>query len=138
MNIAKTRYNALNYLLYGEFCRNPDLYIPYENIKISRLSIYADRPGKTVTTFEKNVPSLYVGTWKDKNGNIAIAMASISDASIPINFIIKPEQNDIPSKGKINIITSSGKKFLNTYTGRIHLDLELEPKGVYIIELTPQ
>ena len=35
--IVKTRYNALDYLLYGEFCRNPDLKVPSEIIKISKL-----------------------------------------------------------------------------------------------------
>jgi len=136
MEIVKTRYNALDYLLYGEFCRNPDLYIPRENIDISRLSIYAGRTGKTVTSFEKNVPSLYVGTWKAKNGNIAIALASISDAPITVSFVVKPEQYGILPKGNINIITSSGKKFLDRYTRSAHIDLELEPKGICIIELT--
>ncbi len=51
--IVKTRYNALDYLLYGEFCRNPDLKIPRENIKISKLSIYAGKTEESVTTFEK-------------------------------------------------------------------------------------
>ena len=136
MEIVKTRYNALDYLLYGEFCRNPDLYIPRENIDISRLSIYAGRTGKTVTSFEKNVPSLYVGTWKAKNGNIAIALASISDAPVTVSFVVKPEQYGILPKGNINIITSSGKKFLDRYTRSAHIDLELEPKGICIIELT--
>lgn len=136
--IVKTRYNALDYLLYGEFCRNPDLKIPRENIKISKLSIYAGKTEETVTTFEKNVPSLYVGTWKAKNGNIAIALASISDEVIPVNFTIDPENYNIPSEGKINLIKSSGKKYLEKYLNNIHVDIKLNPKEISIIEIAPQ
>lgn len=138
INIVKTRYNALDYLLYGEFCRNPDLKIPREDIKISKISIYSGRAGKTVTTFEKNVPSLYVGTWKAKNGNIAIALASISDEVIPVNLIIDPQNYNISSKGEINIINSSGKKFLETYLNNIHVEIKLNPKDITIIEIIPQ
>lgn len=138
INIVKTRYNALDYLLYGEFCRNPDLKVPSEDIKISKLSIYAGRTGETVTTFEKNVPSLYVGTWKAKNGNIAVALASISDEIIPVDFTIDPKNYNISSEGKVNIIKASGKKYLKTYLNNIHIEMKLNPKDIIIIEIVPQ
>lgn len=136
--IVKTRYNALDYLLYGEFCRNPDLKVPSEIIKISKLSIYAGRTGETVTTFEKNVPSLYVGTWKAKNGNIAVALASISDEIIPVDFTIDPEKYNISAEGDVNIIKASGKKHLETYLNNIHIEMKLNPKDITIIEIVPQ
>jgi len=138
INIVKTRYNALDYLLNGEFCRNPDLKVPSEDIKISKLSIYAGRTGETVTTFEKNVPSLYVGTWKAKNGNIAVALASISDEIIPVDFTIDPKNYNISSEGKVNIIKASGKKYLKTYLNNIHIEMKLNPKDIIIIEIVPQ
>ena len=136
--IVKTRYNALDYLLYGEFCRNPDLKVPSEIIKISKLSIYAGRTGETVTTFEKNVPSLYVGIWKVKNGNIAVALASISDEIIPVDFTIDPEKYNISAEGDVNIIKASGKKHLETYLNNIHIEMKLNPKDITIIEIVPQ
>ncbi|MGI6337947.1 MAG: DUF6259 domain-containing protein [Bacteroidales bacterium] len=136
--IVKTRYHALDYLLYGEFCRSPDLTIPYENIKISKLSIYAGRTGETVTTFEKNVPSLYVGTWKAKNGNIAVALASISDKDIPVDFTIDPKNYNISSEGKVNMIKANGKKQIGTYSNNIHIDMKLAPRDISIIEIVPQ
>jgi hypothetical protein len=135
MEIVKTRYNALDYLLYGEFCRNPDLYIPRENIDISRLSIYAGRTGNTVTAFEKDVPSLYVGTWKANNGNLAIALASISDEVIPVDFTIDPKKYHISSKGEVNLIKAGGKKQLKKYLNDIHIEMELNPKEICIIEV---
>jgi hypothetical protein len=135
MEIVKTRYHALDYLLYGEFCRNPDLHIPCENIDISRLSIYAGRTGNTLTAFEKNVPSLYVGTWKGKNGNLAIALASISDEVIPVDFTIDPKEYHIASKGEVNLIKAGGKKQLKGYLNDIHIEMELKPKEICIIEV---
>lgn len=136
--IVKTRYNALDYLLYGEFCRNPDLKIPRENIKISKFSIYAGKTKESVTTFEKNVPSLYVGTWKAKNGNIAVALASISDEVIPVDFTIDPEKYNISAEGDVNIIKASGKMHLETYLNNIHIEMKLNPKDITIIEIVPQ
>lgn len=137
-DIVKTRYKALDYLLYGEFCRNPEMEIPRENINISKLSIYAGRTGETVTAFEKNVPALYVGTWKAKNGNIAVALASISDEIIPVNFTIDPKKYNISVEGEINIIKASGKKHLETYLNNIHIEMKLNPKDITIIEIVPQ
>lgn len=137
-DIVKTRYNALDYLLYGEFCRNPEMEIPEENIDISRLSIYAGRTGGTVTAFEKNVPSLYMGTWKDNNGNLAIAIASISNEIIPVNLTIDPENYNISKEGQIYIIKSDGKKLLKNYSDNIHIDLKLDPRYVGIIEIIPK
>ena len=125
-------------MLYGEFCRSTDLTIPYENIKISKLSIYAGRTGETVTTFEKNVPSLYVGTWKAKNGNIAVALASISDKDIPVDFTIDPKNYNISSEGKVNMIKANGKKQIGTYSNNIHIDMKLAPRDISIIEIVPQ
>ena len=112
--------------------------IPEENIDISRLSIYAGRTGGTVTAFEKNVPSLYMGTWKDNNGNLAIAIASISNEIIPVNLTIDPENYNISKEGQIYIIKSDGKKLLKNYSDNIHIDLKLDPRYVGIIEIIPK
>jgi hypothetical protein len=136
LNIAKLRYRALKYLLYGEFCRKPKIESPEENIKISRLSIYKGREGESVTTFHKNVPVLYAGTWKAKDNNIGIALASISDNSVPIDFSFNSEDYNLPSKGKVYITSNKGKELLNSYTdGSIDVKFSLHPKGLCIIEI---
>jgi len=139
LSIARLRYKALKYLLHGEFCRNPRIESSVENIKISRLSIYAGRtPGERVKTFDKDVPVLYAGTWKADDNNIGIALASISDNSLPVNFSFRSADYNLPLQGKVYITTNEGKELLNSYTdGSINVKFSMQPRGLYIIEIVP-
>jgi len=139
LDIARLRYLALKYLLHGEFCRNPVIDYPEEEIKISRLSIYAGRtPGENVKAFEKKVPLLYVGTWRAADKNIGIALASISDRSIPVSFSFNSKDYDLPPQGKIYFTTIKGKELLGSFTdGSVNISLLLKPRGSGIIEVVP-
>jgi hypothetical protein len=135
-DIAKIRYNHLKYLLYGEFCRNPEIQSPLENINISRLSIYVGRKGESVTAFEKEVPVLYAGTWRSEDNNLGIAMASISDDPIPVDFSFSAKDYGIPSKGNIYITTNKGKELLNSYSnGQVNVKFTIESRGLCFIEI---
>lgn len=138
LNIAKVRYLSLKYLLYGKFCRSPQMTIPEEEIKISKLSIYAGREGESVTTYDKKVPLLYLGTWIAKDNNIGIAMASISDNPIPVDLNMNTKDYPLAGKGKAFITTTDGKKLLTSYTnGSINTSFYIQPKEVCIIEIVP-
>ncbi len=139
LDIARLRYMALKYLLHGEFCRNPVIDYPEEEIKISRLSIYAGRtPGENVKAFEKKVPLLYAGTWRAADKNIGIALASISDRSIPVSFSFNSKDYDLPPQGKIYFTTIKGKELLGSFTdGSVNISLLLKPRGSGIIEVVP-
>ncbi|SHG03754.1 hypothetical protein SAMN05444274_1248 [Mariniphaga anaerophila] len=138
LDIAKLRYQALKYLLYGEFCRSPQIDYPEEEIKISKLSIYAGRKGKSVTTFNKKVSLLYSGTWKAKDNSVGIALASISDDTLPVHFSINSEDYKLSDKGKIYIRTTNGKELLGSYSnGLINVEISLQPKGICIVEIVP-
>ena len=136
LNMVKLRYKGLKYLLYGKFMRSPKIDIPEQEIDISRLSIYAGRGGETVTAFKKSVPSLYVGTWKSEDSNVGIALASISDSSIPIYFNIKTKDYALPKKGKVYKTTMDNRELINSYrNGSIEVDFLLQPKELCIIEI---
>jgi hypothetical protein len=138
MDIAKIRYKNLKYLLYGEFCRSPEINSPMEKIDISRLSIYIGRKGNSVTTFEKEVPVLYSGTWKSEDNSLGIAMASISNDSIPVDFSFKSDDYGLSSNGEVYIITNKGKDLLNSYTeGLVNVKFLLEGRGLCVLEIVP-
>ncbi|MEL7587808.1 MAG: DUF6259 domain-containing protein [Prolixibacteraceae bacterium] len=138
MGIAKIRYRTLKYLLYGEFCRSPKIESPEQEIKISKLSIYAGREGKSVTTFRKNVPLLYSGTWKAKDKHIGIALASIGDNSIPIDFAVNSADYGLPHKGDVYIISNRGRQLLTSYAdGSVNVKFSLQPRGLCLIEIIP-
>jgi len=136
--MVNLRHRALKYLLYGEFCRSPKIESPEEEIKISKLSIYAGREGKSVTTFRKRVPLLYSGTWKTKDKHLGIALASIGDQKLPVDFNLDTEDYDLPSKGEVYVSTSKGREFLGYYSnGMAQIHYLLPPKGLCIIEFIP-
>jgi hypothetical protein len=136
--MARLRYKALKYLLYGEFCRGPEIESPEEEIKISKLSIYAGREGKSVTVFQEKVPLLYSGTWRTRDKQIGIALASIAGQDLPVEFSIQPEDYDLPSKKDIYMTIDKGRKLLDTSMGGpVHIQFSLPPRGLCLIEIVP-
>ena len=115
VDLVKTRYNALDYLLYGTLKALPDLNPSMQTIPISRVSIYAGRYGSTVTRLEKTVPVLYSALWLSGSGNAALAISNISDRAEEICFVADASKFGLPSAGNVNIITSGGKETLGTY-----------------------
>jgi hypothetical protein len=134
VNLVKTRYKGLKYLLHGKFMRPPHTSIPEKSIAISRLSIYAGQ-GERVTTFHEKVPLLYTSAWKADDGTLGIAVASISDGALPVRFSFPAGDYGIPASGKIYITNAGQRKLLGTYKGgKVDIVNEIPPKGVCIIE----
>ena len=138
LNLARVRYRGLKYLLHGKFLRSPDMEFPEEELEMSRLSIYAGKTGESITTFQKNYPLIYSGTWKSGDNQIGIALASISDHPYPVNFSINSNDYELPLSGTINIIDAEGKRFMTTYSdGKIKVNFTLMPKELCIVEILP-
>lgn len=136
LNLARVRNNGLKYLLRGEFLRSPEMDIPEEKLEMSRLSIYAGKTGNTVSSFQKNCPLIYSGTWKSDDNQIGIAFASISDDPYHVIININSDDYGLPPSGRINSINAEGNIFMTTYTNsKINIDFMLEPKQICIIEI---
>ena len=111
---------------------------PEQELKMSRLSIYAGKTGESVTTFQKIYPLIYSGTWKSDDNQVGIALASISDDPFQVDFTVNSDDYDISPSGRINIIDAEGKKFITTYAnGKIQVDFTLQAKQLCIIEIVP-
>jgi len=138
LNLAKIRYQGLKYLLHGKFLRAPSMQIPEEELNISKLSIYAGRKGKNVTAYKKKYPLAYAGAWKADDGNVGIALTSISEKHMLINFDVDTKDYDLPSSGEIYIINNDGRKLLTSYKDHaITVEHQLKPREVCLIEIIP-
>jgi hypothetical protein len=138
LDLAKTRNQGLEYLLYGKFLKSPNLGSPLEEFDISRLSIYAGKTGNTVTALRGTFPLIYSGTWQSENKKIGIALASISDAPFRVSFTMNPNDYDLSPSGKIYLIGASEKKLLAAYSQMtIYVDFTLKPRGLCIVEIIP-
>src|SRR5207247_7701206 len=75
MRLARIRARALDYLLYGEFLRPPELRVASVDVDLSRVSIYAARRGGP-TVSAARYPAAIAGAWRAEDGSVAIALAS--------------------------------------------------------------
>ena len=135
-DIAKVRYQGLQYMLHGKFLRTPGFNIPEKEFDISRLSIYAGKMGESVTSFRGIFPLIYTGTWQSENKNIGIAVASISDDPFVVKFSFKSDEYVLPPSGSIYVIDSDERRYIGSYSkGIISVDYTLNPRGICIIEI---
>lgn len=133
--LVRVRYQALKYLLYGEYIKAPIMDIPEKIIPVSRLSIYAGQ-GQQVKSFEKKVPLLYSSAWKSDDGGLGIALASIHEDSIRVKFDWDISVYAQASGGNLFLVTSKEKRLLKHYTGNIvSVDITLPPKAICFLEL---
>jgi len=136
LNLAQVRNQALKYLLYGKFLRSPEIEIPEEEFDISRLSIYAGKTGNSVTKFRGTFPLIYSGTWQAVDGDLGIALASISDKKEEIKIRFCSDNYDLPPSGKIFIIDSEEKRELTNYSGKnVLINLTMDPRDICVIEV---
>src|SRR5690606_28661599 len=135
--LAHVRQAGLDYFVFGEFLRPPHLDIPTENIAVSRLSIYAGRSGN-VTRFESEFPSLYTSAWRSPAGNVALALASISEQDYNVDFVVNPAEYGIADNGTIYLHDEDGKRKLGEYRGnQPAVSFSLAPRGVCFVEFVP-
>ena len=136
--LVKVRMQGLKYLLYGAYMRMPELSFPEKELNISKLSIYAGRYGNRVTEQQGVFPLIYASAWKANDGTLGIPFAGISDQAFPLKFTLKANEYGLPSSGKVSIIDETGKRFLTSYQkGEVNIEVELPPKGIFIIALEP-
>jgi hypothetical protein len=136
--LVTVRQQGLKYLLHGAFVRTPPIAFPEEQLKISRLSIYAGRGEERVTTSGGRFPVIYSGSWKAADNQMAIALASISNKPFKIDFSFKADGYGLSSSGEIFIIDADRKRHLASYSGgTIDINFTLPSKGLYLVEIIP-
>ena len=135
-DLVKTRYNALDYLLYGRFMGLPQFDSEEITIPVSRVSIYAGRTGDTVTRLEKTTKTLFAGAWLSREGNLGIAVTNISDEEAEICFAVDAAKYGIPASGSVNLISSEGKETLGQYSDKGEVKCSIPARSSLVIELT--
>ena len=136
VDLVKTRYNALDYLLYGTMKDLPVLPSQEVTMPISRISIYAGRTGNTVTRFEMKAGTLYACLWQSQEGNLALAVSNIADEDQEVSFTVDAGRFGLPAKGSVNLITAAGKQALGTYSDKGEVRYTLPARSNCLLELT--
>lgn len=131
---AKIRKRAAKYLLYGTFLRPPELHAPVATLDMSRLSIYAGQQGG-LTEFRKESPLALAGAWRAPDGDVALALASLSEQPLDLSFQLDPKYYRLPKGGRIYRIDENGRSEIGRLKGRMpRLNLSLEPRAACVVE----
>lgn len=137
MKLARVRSQGLKYLLHGEFVRAPEVKAPEQELKISRLSIYAGREAERVTELQGNFSTIYAAAWKSDDHMLGVAIASILDHTFPVKLQFDTETYELQPAGDIFFINENGKEKIGKYrNGKINVTIQLSPKDACILEFT--
>src|SRR5256885_937016 len=134
MRLARIRARALDYLLYGEFLRPPELSVPSVDVDLSRVSIYAARRGGP-TVSAARYPAALAGAWRAEDGSVAIAVASIVDQPLSVSFAFDPAAYGLAGGGHIERIDEGGRRPFGAFSRAVApIALALPAGGAYILE----
>ena len=134
VDLIKTRYNALEYLLRGRFVSLLDLESKELTIPISKVSIYAGRKGDTVTRYEKTTGTLFSCAWSADDGRLGVAVSNILDEPAEAVIPVDAAKYGIPASGSLNVITADGKESLGTYSDKEAVRYTLPARSSVVIE----
>ena len=134
MRLARVRARALDYLLYGEFLRPPELSVPSVDVDLSRVSIYAARRGGPTVSMAR-YPAAIAGAWRAADGSVAIAVASIVDEPTSVSFAFDPAAYGLAQGGQIERIDEGGRRPFGEFSSTVvPITLELPAGGAYVLE----
>ncbi len=134
MRLAKLRAQKPEYLLYGTFLRPPALDVPKVDIDLSRVSIYVARMGGP-TVSQGSYDAAIAGAWRSPDGDVAIALANITDQPVNVSFAFDPRAYGLSGSGVIRSTSQTGTQEIGRWpapNGRVQL--QLPASGAVILE----
>ena len=135
VDLVKTRYNAKEYLLDGQFKGIPQLSSPEVKIPmLGKQRFYDLKTGKTMNEYEKVIKLLYSSLWLSKEGNLGVAVTNISDESLEFELAIDPEKYGISKEGTVCVVTAEGKQEIMRYSGKSGIKYSIPPRSSRVIE----
>src|SRR5207247_27361 len=116
MRLARIRARALDYLLYGEFLRPPELSVPWVDVDLSRVSIYAARRGGP-TVSSARYPAALAGASRAEQGSVAIPVASIVDRPPSVSFAFAPAAHGLATRRQLERLDQGARRPSGAFSG---------------------
>ncbi len=135
LNLAVIRRLAGEYLLRGSYLRPPQADAPEAILDMSRLSIYAGQQGG-LTSFQQRFPLVISGAWRSPGGSVAVALASIADEPLALNFKVDTDYYRISRKAEVYRLDAQGRTDLGVLPRDRRVSITLPARGACLIEFT--
>ncbi|HEY5910982.1 MAG TPA: hypothetical protein VJA21_10310, partial [Verrucomicrobiae bacterium] len=85
--------------------------------------------------FDKKVPLAIGAAWRAPDGQVALALASIGEAPLPVRLTIPAQEYGLSASGKIVRRDHKSRKQIGALTSPVtSLQCELPPRGAWILE----
>lgn len=134
-DLIKTRYQALDYLLYGDFVRCPQFPSYTEEIPICRQTIYV-KSGSRLSRTSRTVSTLYSSAWKASDGSLGIALANIADQARDFDFVLDPKQYGLPSAGEVISLNGAGApRVTQAYNGKTSIHVHIPERSTQVLSI---
>lgn len=128
--LVHTRQHALKYLANGTWLRPPTFDVPEQEIDVAALGVYTP-----LKDSRRKYPVVIAGTWRAPDGNVAIALASISDQSLQVKLPIDLHGYDLPDHCPTYRIDRKGRHRLGTITTtNPEVELKLPARALLLVE----
>ena len=129
--LVRTRMRSLKYLLYGTWLRPPALDVPQQEIDVATVGTYTP-----LKASQRTVPVALAGAWRAPDGDVALALASISDEKLSLKLPVDVQVYGLRDRCPVYRIDERGRHRM----GRVDRDnpflrVELPARGLCVLEL---
>ncbi|MBX7256264.1 MAG: hypothetical protein K1Y02_07865 [Candidatus Hydrogenedentes bacterium] len=132
--LARMHREMSKYLLRGAYLRPPSFHAPEDELDISRLSIYAGQR-EHLKESRKTVPVVMASAWRAPDGDVAVAIVSITGQELRVSIPLPEKDYAIPSHADIFANDGTARTLIGYYKGGDYtLDLHLAPREARVIE----
>jgi len=128
--LARTRVRGLEYLLHGTWLRPPVLDAPLQEIEVCEIGVY-----KPLRSAKRTCPVALSGAWRARDGDVAIALASIHDRNLGLRLPIDAQGWGLKDGSAVYRVDDCGRERLGVLDVRQPAwEFELPPRGVCLPE----
>jgi hypothetical protein len=130
--LVRVRMQSLKYLLHGVWLRPPALDVPQQEIDVLAIGTYTP-PKASKRTF----PVALAGAWRAADGDVAIALASISDEKLELKLAIDAQAYGLSNGCQVFRIDERGRRGIGRFDRNDPvLRLGLPPRGMCVLEFS--
>jgi hypothetical protein len=129
--MVRTRMRSLKYLLHGTWLRPPPLDVPVREIDVAELGTYT-----LLKESKRTYPVALAGAWRAPDGDVGIALASISDEKLALKLPVDVRGYRLPERCVVYRIDDRGRQLVGRFASQDPvLKLDLPPRGLCVMEL---
>lgn len=130
--LVRVRMQALKYLLHGTWLRPPTLDVPQQEIDVVTIGTYTP-----LKSSKRTFPLALAGAWRAADGDVAIALASISNEQLSVKLPIDAQAYGLRDGSRIVRIDERGRHRIGNFDrSNSVLPLELPPRGLCVLEFS--